>query len=312
MVLLLAWSAAPGDLFGLGAWLQSWLGGHILERHASMTPLEGVGIALSAGYLLSTNTVAAHELIHRTHDPVSMAAGRWLLAVIGDTQFSISHVYNHHRWVGTPFDPATARREESLYHFFARSSLGQLAAAFTIEQERMHKLGKPEYSIHNRFWRGQLMTMILLVAMYGLAGTTGLLMYIGAMLYSKLLYETVNYIQHYGLVRAPDAQVEPRHSWDCGSWASSAFLFNLTRHADHHARATVPFWKLQISDQAPLIKWGYMGAIILSMIPPLWRRMMAPALRAWDEALATREERMLLATQSSGSFFLRHPKDTGR
>jgi hypothetical protein len=37
-----------------------------------------------------------------------------------------------------------------------------------------------------------------------------------------------------------------------------------------------------------------MAAILLAMVPPLWIRVMARALRCWDEKLATREERALV------------------
>ena len=62
-------------------------------------------------------TITAHELTHRTWDPISMFIGRWLLAFSFDTIFSIEHVYGHHRYVSTIDDPATARISHWLEHF---------------------------------------------------------------------------------------------------------------------------------------------------------------------------------------------------
>lgn len=297
----LAWIAAPGDLFGLGALIGNWTSWPVREQHQALWVLDKVGAALSVGFLLSTNTVVAHELIHRTRDQIAMLTGRWLLAFIGDTQFSISHVYGHHVRVGTLSDPATARRGESLYRFVLRSGVGQLLEAFDIERQRLTRRRKAVFSLENRFLRGQIMTLAILAAMYVVAGASGVVLDLVAMLYAKFLYETVNYIQHYGLVRISGKSVQPRHSWDCDTWASSALLLNLTRHADHHARATVEFSDLKNCPGAPLMRYGYMGSIILSLVPPLWRRVTKAALQAWDEKSATNEERAAILAQSAGS-----------
>src|SRR2546430_10366998 len=136
---LLAWCAAPGDLGGLGAFLQRWTDWPLLERHSALSALNKLGAAWSTGFLLSTNTVVAHEFVHRPRSRLSMITGRWLLAMVGDAQFSISHVQVHHRWVGTPRDSATARRGENLYSFVVRSLLGQLRSSCEIERARLRQ-----------------------------------------------------------------------------------------------------------------------------------------------------------------------------
>lgn len=290
MLLLIAWQAAPGDLLGLGAFIQRFTEWPVLRNHLELSPVNKVGAAVAAGYLLSTNTVVAHELVHRTAHPISMIAGRWLLAVIGDTQFSISHVYGHHLDVGTDKDPATARRGESLYRFIPRSAWGQILSSMALEKRRLAHQGQGFWSLHNRFLRGQAMTASIAVGFYLVAGAWGLALYLISAAFSKALFETVNYIQHYGLVRTEGAPVLPRHSWDCSTRASSYFLFNLTRHAHHHADANVEYWKLEYSPEAVAMKYGYMATMLLAMVPPAWRRLTEPQLRHWDSALASTEE----------------------
>src|SRR5882672_4051806 len=158
-LLLLAWSAAPGDLGGLGAFLQRWTDWPLLERHAELSALNKLGAAWATGFLLSTNTVVAHEFVHRARSLPSMIAGRWLLAMVGDSQFSISHVQVHHRWVGTRRDSATARRGEALYAFVVRSVLGQLRGSFEIERNRLRESGRAVWSINNRFLTGLAMSL---------------------------------------------------------------------------------------------------------------------------------------------------------
>ena len=291
---LLAWCAAPGDLGGLGAFLQRWTDWPLLQRHHELSTLNKLGAAWSTGFLLSTNTVVAHEFVHRTRSLASMIAGRWLLAMVGDSQFSISHVQVHHRWVGTPRDSATARRGEVLYFFVIRSVLGQLRSSFEIERDRLRKSGRTVWAPNNRFLTGLAMSLTVLVLFFLAAGWSGVGLFLVCAAYSKFLFEAVNYIQHYGLVRSEGAPIESRHSWDCLNLFSSRFLFNLPRHAHHHLRAGDPFWELKPDPGALALESGYMAAILLAMVPPVWTRMMAPALRYWDEKLATREERALI------------------
>ena len=52
--------------------------------------------------------------------------------------------------------------------------------------------------------------------------------------------EVVNYLEHYGLLRARNAagryeKVDPRHSWNSDRLVTNVFLFQLQRHSDHHA-----------------------------------------------------------------------------
>ena len=294
---LLAWCAAPGDLGGLGAFLQGLTDWPLLQRHHELSTLNKLGAAWSTGFLLSTNTVVAHEFVHRPRSPLSMITGRWLLAMVGDAQFSISHVQVHHRWVGTPRDPVTARRGENLYSFVVRSLLGQLRSSCEIERNRLRQARRAFWSGGNRFLTGLAMTLAVVALFFLAAGWTGVGLFFVCAAYSKFLFEAVNYIQHYGLVRSEDAPIESRHSWDCLNLFSSCFLFNLPRHAHHHLHAGDPFWELKAYPGALALESGYMAAILLAMVPPAWTRMMARALRYWDEKLATREERALIRAQ---------------
>ncbi|TMH40662.1 MAG: alkane 1-monooxygenase [Betaproteobacteria bacterium] len=294
---LLAWCAAPGDLGGLGALLQRWTDWPLLQRHSELSTLNKLGAAWSTGFLLSTNTVVAHEFVHRPRSLASMIAGRWLLAMVGDAQFSISHVQVHHRWVGTRRDSATARRGEVLYAFVVRSVLGQLRSSREIEANRLRQSGRAFWSPDNRFVTGLAMTLVVVALFFLAAGWMGVGLFLVCATYSKFLFEAVNYIQHYGLVRSEGAPIESRHSWDCVNLFSSCFLFNLPRHAHHHLRAGDPFWELRPGPGALTLETGYMAAILLAMVPPVWIRAMARALRYWDEKLATREERELIRAQ---------------
>lgn len=76
---------------------------------SGLTALEIAGTTLSMGAVAGAIGITfAHELVHRSH-PVERALGEILLASVSYMHFAIEHVHGHHRHVGTPRDPATAR-----------------------------------------------------------------------------------------------------------------------------------------------------------------------------------------------------------
>jgi hypothetical protein len=142
-LLMLAWMAAPGDLLGIGRLLDGVLGAALGTTLATRAEPAGwgslVAAAVTLGFVMSTNTIAAHELVHRTASPLAVWLGRWILATVGDAQYSITHVYVHHLHVGTPHDPSTAKRGENLYGFTLRSIRGQYRDAWQIEMRRLRE-----------------------------------------------------------------------------------------------------------------------------------------------------------------------------
>lgn len=300
-LILMLWRAAPGDLGGIGATAGPLLGDWLATGPASVGEL--LGVAYVGGFMLSINTIAAHELVHRRSSRASIAFGRFLLAVNGDAQFSISHVYGHHMRVATPEDPATARRGESVYRFALRSAVGQYVEASELEAARLTRTGRPVWSVHNALLRSLLGTAMIAGLCHALAGWRGLLVFCAAALTSKFLFECVNYVQHYGLLRVSGSKVEPRHSWDCASRAATFVFYNLTRHSHHHARPVAPFWELKSNGRsdAPQLDRGYIAAMLLACIPPLWFRWTTPRLLAWDATLASDAERRLAADANRAS-----------
>jgi alkane 1-monooxygenase len=94
-----------------------------------------------------------------------------------------------------------------------------------------------------------------------------------------ILLETVNYIEHYGLVRkllssGEYERVMPRHSWNSDHFVGRIVLFELTRHSDHHYKATRKYQILRHLDESPQLPLGYPGSMLLSLIPPLWFQFM--------------------------------------
>ena len=295
LTIAFAWQLHPGDLMGLGQALSQVTGVDLLARKAQDAPIHLLGAGLGVGLLYGVcGTNVAHELTHRTWSRPAQWVGRWLLAFTCDASFSIEHVYGHHKHVATRQDPATSRRGESAWAFVVRSTWQSWRSAWRIEARRLAKQGHRAWSWRNKVITGAGMTAAIF-AFFGWAlGPIGLLVFAALSLYGKMWLELINYVEHYGIVRVKGAPVEPRHSWNCNQRMSSYMLYNLTRHSHHHAMGEKPFWQLRAYADTPTMPLGYMGMIVLALVPPLWNRVMIPRVLAWDAQFASDDEAGLI------------------
>jgi alkane 1-monooxygenase len=93
-----------------------------------------------------------------------------------------------------------------------------------------------------------------------------------------ILLEYVNYIEHYGLKREKGKKVDVQHSWQSDTVSSRFMLFELSRHSDHHLKASKPYYTLESHQEAYILPSGYFGMFYIALIPPLWFRMVNPII----------------------------------
>jgi alkane 1-monooxygenase len=234
----------------------------------------------------------SHELVHRSDKPFDRLFGTWLLAFTWDTGFAIEHVHGHHRNVGTEADPATARRGEYIVAFVWRSTIGQWLAAKRFEDERLKRKGEPNNLWTNRFWRNQLMTLVVVIFFVAFLGPIGVVWAGFAGSIGKIYLEVVNYIEHYGLVRIPGTRVEARHSWDSHRRVTGGMFYNLMLHANHHKIASRRYWELEQSpaSEAATLPKGYMAMILFAFLGPPFFSYINKHLARWDRELASADE----------------------
>ena len=210
----------------------------------------------------------AHELGHRPRAAYQrLAQGLLVTTLYG--QFFIDHNLGHHKNVATPEDASTARYGEVLYAFWLRSMLGVWRTAWRLKPGLMAVLFGAE--------------LVFLAGIWACA-PTALLPFLLAALMGILLLETVNYIEHYGLLRQKVSahryeNAQPAHSWNSNHPLGRFMLFELTRHSDHHAHPHKPYPVLDHYDEAPQMPAGYPAMMVLAALPPLWFRVMNPRLK---------------------------------
>jgi len=261
-----------------------------LERAADYGVLtrEFVVLTVSVGFVGAMFTIpAAHELVHRA-TRVERLMGLTILGLFAYPHFAIEHVGGHHRNLGTPRDPATARFGESFFAFYERAIVDSAASAWALEARRLCRLRRRVLGVHNRLLRylAALAAAYTLIALY--FGAAGVSFMVVQSIIGLTTLEVINYVQHYGLVRRalPTGRYEritAQHSWNSNHVLSNWLLLNLPRHSDHHDNAARSYRDLRSVDDAPQLPTGYFGLFLLALVPPLWRKVMDPRVRVWRE-----------------------------
>ncbi len=242
---------------------------------------ESIGMILSVGITIGSNGInVAHELGHRNNKFEQLLSKILLLPALY-LHFFVEHNRGHHKNIATDLDPASSKLNETVYAFWIRSVWGGYMSAWKIEAQDLKRDNISVYSMRNQMIVFQLIQILYLSICYYFAGVFGLLVSIIIAIIGFLMLETVNYIEHYGLRRKQLAngrfeQVMPHHSWNSNHELGRIILYELTRHSDHHYKASRKYQVLQHHENTPQLPYGYPGSMLLSLIPPIWFRKMNP------------------------------------
>ncbi len=249
----------------------------ILEPDLATSDLIGriIGMGLMCG---TTGINVGHELGHR-NNRFDEFLGEILLLSSLNTHFLPYHNAGHHFNVATPNDAATARKSEVIYAFFIRSHFSSYTQAWQSENKRMKLEERSWFHHQNRMVIYTIVNIILLSAIFYFYGWFVLLYFIISAVFGISLLESVNYIEHYGLLRKQKEsgryeKVKRTHSWNSDHVIGKLMLFNLSRHSDHHYNGSKHYQLLKSLPESPQMPTGYPGMVILALIPPLWFSVM--------------------------------------
>lgn len=290
-------SASEDDLFWYKAITVAWAPLQFLTLfgliwYASSTDhlsmLETFFVFFGMGVISGTVGINySHELMHQKNK-----LERWmadiLLAMVLYSHFRSEHLLVHHRYVGTPRDPVTARYNEGFHQFYPRVLRESLRSAFAAERDMLARKNLPWNHRSNPFWKYACLQGVMVILAFAIGGWSGVAMFLIQAGVAIWQLELVNYVEHYGLTRKHlgDGKYEhvlPQHSWNAAQKASNWLLINLQRHSDHHYKPDRRFPLLQnyTEADAPQLPYGYPVMTIAAMIPPLWKRIMNPRVKAW-------------------------------
>ncbi|MDN7888848.1 alkane 1-monooxygenase [Burkholderia cepacia] len=243
-----------------------------------------VGFALSLGAATGISINTAHELGHKT-DRFERWLAKITLAPVAYGHFYVEHNRGHHVRVATAEDPASARYGESFWAFLPRTVTGSIRSAWRLEKARLERLGHSPWTWRNEVLHAWAMTVVVWGIAIAMAGKVVIPFLVIQAVYGASLLEVVNYVEHYGLGRRklPNGRYErctPQHSWNSNHVVTNLFLYQLQRHADHHANPTRSYQALRHFDDSPQLPAGYATMILFAYVPPLWYRVMNPRVVA--------------------------------
>jgi len=243
-----------------------------------------IGIILSASIVMATNGInVGHELGHRK-SIIARTCSKLLYLPCQYMHFYIEHNFGHHINVATPEDPATARYKQTLYSFWITSVVRTYVSAWEIQLKLLKVSKRNFFSIKNDMVFYTFFQITFLAFVYYNFGLYLTLLSLLMSIISFLFLETINYVEHYGLLRKKEPsgryeRVKPHHSWNSNHTIGRIVLYELTRHSDHHFKSSKKYQVLESLEDCPHLPYGYPTSILLSLIPPIWFTIMNPLVR---------------------------------
>lgn len=275
-----------------------FMAAHWVASADAITPWQYAGAILSLAWLSVVPLVpASHELYHQ-RGKLRRFVGTYSQVCYLDATREIAHVTGHHLDVATIEDGDTARRGVSLYSFTANAVVQSTRDAWRMESDSLEKQGYGRWSIRHRIWKALLAQLIMQSVVFLIGGWVGVALALAGMVGARFWIESFNYFQHYGLIRVKGGAISRRHVWNHLKPLSRIMGFEITNHADHHTDSFAAFHELR-----PDRQWIAMPSVFVcffsALIPPVWHNMIIkPALKRWDNELATPEERELARIQN--------------
>ena len=167
-------------------------------------------------------SIYSHELMHQ-RPKVERWLGDILLAMALYSHFRSEHLLVHHRYVGTPRDPVTARYNEGFHRFFPRVLTRCYGSRPSGPRRRCWRaraglVARPQQPVLALLGAGAADAG---AGAGGRAAGWGLALFLWQALLAVWQLELVNYIEHYGLTRQHlgDGKYEhvlPHHSLERG------------------------------------------------------------------------------------------------
>jgi hypothetical protein len=224
--------------------------------------------------------------------------GRYSQICYLDSSREIAHVVGHHIHVASVLDGDTAARGTSLYAFTPRAVVISTRESWRSESDNLEKQGMHRWGLGHRVWKAILAQLIFQTVVHLIGGWTANAVVLAGMVGARFWIESFNYFQHYGLVRVVGGAIDRRHVWNHLKPLSRILGFEITNHADHHTNSYAAYHELK-----PDLKWIPMPSVFVcffsALIPPLWHnRIIKPALKRWDNEMASPEERAMAREQN--------------
>jgi alkane 1-monooxygenase len=225
-----------------------------------------------------------HDLGHKTQNPGKQIIAQVLLTTAIQNHFMAYHNGGHHKDIGTPNDPTSAKKGDNYYFFALKSQIGGYFKTWKLESKRLKAQGKKPVIHPMTIYT--LLPLLLLIGIFLSFGLFITVSYFLAAIFGISILEAQNYFAHYGLRRkmldnGRYERVNAKHSWNSDHIIGRLLFFELTRHSDHHHHGAKPFQVLESKEESPLLPFGYPVMLLLTYLPFLFKPVMAKQLEKY-------------------------------
>jgi alkane 1-monooxygenase len=235
-----------------------------------------LGASMWATFIFAS--CVSHELSHRralaARDLSSVLSG-----VIGYPWQMHEH-FSHHSMRPIFTDLDCPRTDESVWGFTWRRLLAITGTA---------REGNAAASVLRRSeWLGGLplavtTTAVTALAMFAVAGGTGLVLYIVVAAAVTWTMQAMTYVQHWGLDSGSSENLA-NVAWEDRCQLQAWLTLNICYHQAHHTARGKPYYRLEAVEGSPKAPAGYVVLLAACLIPPVWRSLMLPALERWKRS----------------------------
>jgi len=256
------------------------------------TWLSWIGAILSTALITAAvGLPIAHELFHRI-ESISRFTGNLFAVTLMAGDVELEHRMGHHIETSSILDIDTPFRGESSYAFIPRLLPYFHKTSWQMEKKRFASKGKNHWALGNRIlwaWFGYILLLFVYALTIGISAVFSVLL---ISIIGQCIICLFSYVQHYGLIRVPGTPIEKRHALNHIRPLSRLLTFEIVTHSQHHTNPTVPYHHLTPYEDVirPGSAYGY---FLLTLVPPLWHKIMREHLQQWDERYASAEELVL-------------------
>lgn len=238
----------------------------------------GLGWTLSLWLTFTFATCVAHELLHRS-GRADRTLGHLLAGFVGYPILGYEHS-RHHRMPGNTAAAEWPRVDETVWRFAMRRLRFETSEA--LGRRGLAIAGAPNSPVVRNLRLALMATVITLAAFVLTAGWTGAVIYLATIALVGFSVQIVTYMQHWGLGddNLDDARTRGV-AWDSDCRFQAWVTMSLSLHQGHHRSDTLPYYRIAIASDSPRLPAGYVLLLFAAVVPPLWRRVMSPALAYW-------------------------------
>ena len=152
----------------------------------------------------------------------------------------------------------------------------------TLSSRGMLLAGSARSPIVRGIRLSSLSTVVALVAFEFAGGWRCVVLYATSCLLVAFSIQLVTYIQHWGL--GDDSCVDAKargYGWESDCRFQAWVTMGLSLHYTHHQQGALPYYRISLASDSPRLPMGYVLLMFVAFVPPLWRRLMLPALSYW-------------------------------